>query len=222
MRVLHNFHSHSTLSDGVFTPMELMRRFDAGGYATLAITDHVAAACLESVIAESAKDAELANAYFDVDVLVGVEITHAPPEAIARLARRAREAGAHIVLVHGETPVEPTPEGTNLAAAGCPDVDILAHPGLIAPEVADLARQNGVLLEITARHGHSLTNGHVARVAAETGADLLFGTDAHGPDGIVGKELRQRILLGACLSEEQIRMATETAPRRLREKLLTG
>jgi len=54
-----------------------------------------------------------------------------------------------------------------------------------------------VLLEITARHGHSLTNGHVARVAAETGADLLFGTDAHGPDGIVGKELRQRILLGA-------------------------
>jgi putative hydrolase len=218
--MLHNFHSHSTLSDGCFSPMELMRRFDAGGYSTLAVTDHAAAGGLGRIIAETLRDAELANQYFEIDVLVGVEITHAPPEKIAALARQAREEGAQIVVVHGETITEPTPEGTNAAAASCPDVDILAHPGLITREVALLAIENGVLLEISARKGHCLTNGHVARVALETGADLIFGTDAHGPDGILSREMRDRVLAGAGLSEEQIRMAGETAPRRLRERYL--
>ncbi len=217
--MLHNFHSHSTLSDGCLTPMELMRRFDAGGYATLAVTDHVAAATLARVVEECARDAELANLYLSIDVLVGVEITHAPPECIPTLARRAREAGAQIVLVHGETIVEPTLEGTNAAAAGCPDVDILAHPGLITREVAARARENGVLLEISARSGHCLTNGHVARIAAETGASVIFGIDAHGPDGVLSREMRDRVLVGAGLSEEQVRMAAETAPRELRERL---
>lgn len=218
--MLHNFHSHTTLSDGDFSPMELMRRFDAAGYSTLAVTDHVAAGGLARLISETLRDAELANQYFEIDVLVGVELTHAPPERIATLAREAREAGAQVVIVHGETIVEPTPEGTNAAAVSCPDVDILAHPGLVTREVALAARENGVLLEITARKGHCLTNGHVARVALETGAELIFGTDAHGPDGIVSREMRDRVLRGAGLSEEQIRMAADTAPRRLRERFL--
>lgn len=216
--MLHNFHSHSTLSDGEFTPMELMRRFDAAGYATLAVTDHVAAATLTRVLDELARDAQLANDYLDIDVLIGVEITHAPPECVADLAARARAAGARIVVVHGETIVEPTLEGTNAAAAACSEVDILAHPGLITLEVAELARENGVLLEITARKGHCLTNGHVARIAAEADAPVIYGIDAHGPDGVLSREMRDRILQGAGLTDEQIHMAAETAPMRLRER----
>ena len=66
------------------------------------------------------------------------------------------------MVVHGETLVEPVEEGTNHEAimAG---VDILAHPGLISEEDVRLAKERKVLLEISARKGHSLSNGHVAR-----------------------------------------------------------
>jgi len=51
-------------------------------------------------------------------------------------------------------------------------VDILAHPGLISEEDASMAAKNNVYLEITTRKGHSLTNGHVAKTALKTGANL--------------------------------------------------
>ena len=50
---------------------------------------------------------------------------------IAPLSCRARALGAQIVLVHGETIVEPVPPGTNHQAIEA-GVDILAHPGLIS------------------------------------------------------------------------------------------
>lgn len=198
--VLDNFHSHTTLSDGDFAPMELMRRFAAAGYRTLAVTDHVGAGGMERLITEAAEDAALARDGFAIEVVVGVELTHVPPAAISKLARRARAAGAALVLVHGETLVEPTAPGTNAAAAACSEVDIIAHPGPITAEVARVAAENGVFLEITARKGHSLTNGHVARVAAETGARLVFGLDAHGGDDIVSVAFRDALLTGAGLS----------------------
>ena len=59
--------------------------------------------------------------------------------------------------------------GTNHAACTCRDVNVLAHPGLITNEEARLAATNGIALEITSRGGHNRTNGHVARIARETG-----------------------------------------------------
>lgn len=217
--MLHNFHCHSTLSDGELSPMESIRRFAVAGYRTVAITDHVAAGGLERLIAEVAEDAQVASGPFGVDAIAGVELTHVPPSAIAALARRAREAGARIVVVHGETAVEPTAEGTNIAAVSCPDVDILAHPGLITPEVARIASETGVLLEITARKGHSLTNGHVARLAEREGARVIFGLDAHGPGDILSAAMRDAVLRGAGLTEEQCRVAALDAPEWLRRKV---
>jgi histidinol phosphatase-like PHP family hydrolase len=60
-----------------------------------------------------------------------------------------------------------------------------------------------VALEITSRHGHSLTNGHVARMALEAGARLLVNTDTHSPGNLITHERAFEILMGAGLTEAQ-------------------
>ena len=87
-----------------------------------------------------------------------LELTHLPPEVIPQAAYRARELGAELVVVHGETPVEPVPPGTNRAAIASSFVDVLAHPGLLTPDDAERAKRNDVFVEITSRRGHSLTS----------------------------------------------------------------
>ncbi len=62
------------------------------------------------------------------------------------LARLAKSAGADIVVVHGETPVEPVAEGTNHAACTCKYVNVLAHPGLITLEDAKPQQRTGLHL----------------------------------------------------------------------------
>ncbi|MCL6615366.1 MAG: histidinol phosphate phosphatase domain-containing protein, partial [Firmicutes bacterium] len=132
--MLFDFHTHTTLSDGELTPCELIRRAKVAGYTALALTDHVGRGSLARIIAELKEDRALAAAHWEIQVLVGVELTHVPAAAIADLAKEARRLGAEIVVVHGESPVEPVEPGTNLAAASCPWVDILAHPGVITQE----------------------------------------------------------------------------------------
>lgn len=48
-----------------------------------------------------------------------VELTLVPA-AIAETAKRAKDMGAQIVMVHGELPLESVEPGTNLAAAKSP------------------------------------------------------------------------------------------------------
>ena len=73
--------------------------------------------------------------------------------------------GARVVNVHGETVMEPVEPGPTLAAVSSANVDILAHPGLITPGDAAIAASNGVFLEVSARRGHGLANGHVVKTA---------------------------------------------------------
>jgi histidinol phosphatase-like PHP family hydrolase len=94
--------------------------------------------------------------------------------------------------------VEPVPPGTNRKAIEA-GVDILAHPGLITEEEVLQAKAKNVLLEITARKGHSLSNGHVARIAKKTGAPLILNTDTHTPDNLITREQGIRIVMGAGL-----------------------
>jgi histidinol phosphatase-like PHP family hydrolase len=115
----------------------------------------------------------------DFRLVPGVELTHVPPKSIPSLAREAKKLGAVLVVVHGETPVEPVQEGTDDASCRCQDVDILAHPGMITEEAMVNAKENGIFLELSYRGGHCLGNGHVARLAKKQGAMLLVDSDAH-------------------------------------------
>ncbi len=205
-----DLHTHSTLSDGELLPSELVRRAHVKGYRIIGISDHIDSSNLDSVISAMLRLREKMEYYPGITVLPGVEITHAPKELIGELAARARRLGALYVVVHGETLVEPVEEGTNHEAimAG---VDILAHPGLITEEDVQLAREKKVLLEITARKGHSLSNGHVAKLACAVGASLIYDTDSHGPSDLTTEEEALRIVRGAGLSAKDFASMQQNA-----------
>jgi len=212
-----DLHTHTFFSDGVLLPAELVWRCQVRGYRALAITDHVGPSNLGFVLERIAEFCEsAAGAYEGVEVLPGCELTHVPPLLIPGLIEQARELGAELILVHGETIVEPVREGTNRAAIEA-GADVLAHPGLITDEDAALAAENGVRLEISGRRGHSLTNGHVARRALEHGAMLSFGSDGHEPGDYPDRAAAERILRGAGLNTEQV-----AAVFRDNERVFTG
>ncbi len=194
---------HSIFSDGELLPSEIARRASVLNHEAIAITDHVDASNIDCV--RKIRDVVLdIKDNWDITVIPGAEITHAPSEIIGKLASKARKLGAEIVVVHGETLVEPVVEGTNWSAVNCPEVDILAHPGLITHEEAEIAKENNVAIEISARKGHSLSNGHVAKVTLEVGANLVLDTDTHSPDDIITYEKAEKIALGAGIPEEEI------------------
>jgi putative hydrolase len=202
---LCDFHTHTFHSDGELSAVELIRRAHVAGYRVIGIADHCGEGGMEELIAKIAADCALANEHWDITALTGIELTHVPARSVQRLAAKAKAAGAQYVAVHGETPVEPTEPGTNLAAVSCPDVDYLCHPGLITEAEAALAREHGVFLEITSKVGHSLTNGHVATVARAAGARLLIGSDCHNPSQLLSDEIATRVLRGAGLTEAEAR-----------------
>lgn len=207
-----DLHSHTLLSDGELLPAELARRAEAAGYRALAFTDHVDSSTLAHTLETLLKAVRDLQPYFEMRLLPGVEITHCPPPQIADMVAAAREMGAGIVIVHGETLAEPVKPGTNRAAIEA-RADILAHPGLITSEEAAMAAENDVCLEISARAGHSLSNGHVAAAGRDAGAALTFGTDTHSPGNICPRPKAELIARGAGLCGNDIKQMFEGAWR---------
>jgi putative hydrolase len=220
--MLYDFHTHSFNSDGVLSPVELIHRAHVKGYAAIAIADHLALGSMERVIKEVSRDCELAREHWGILAMPAVELTHLPPAAIAGAAYKAKELGAWLVIVHGETTVEPVPGGTNLAAVKSPDVNILAHPGLITDEEATLAAKNGIYLEITHRRGHSLTNAHVASIGLKFGASLLVNSDAHDEDDLLSPEITESILEQAGVNKQNRQQILQQNPLLLISKVNKG
>ena len=196
-----DLHTHSLLSDGELVPAELARRAEINGYEYLGVSDHVDSSNIDWVVPRAVRAARELNPFSRVRTIPGAEITHVPPGLIGRLVEEARKLGAAYVVVHGETPVEPVEAGTNRAAIEA-GANILAHPGLITEEEVVMARERGVYLEITARKGHSLTNGHVARLAGLHQAKLVLNTDAHAPSDLITDAFSRVVALGAGLSPD--------------------
>lgn len=205
-----DLHTHTVFSDGELIPFELIRRAEAIGYSAIAITDHIDSSNMDLIIPRIVKAVHKIRSLVSLDVLPGAEITHAPPELIPELVTEARHLGAMIVVVHGETIVEPVLKGTNRAAIEA-GADILSHPGLISIEDLLLAKEKNVLLEITARKGHSLANGYVAKESIRFGAPLCINTDSHSPADLISKETARQILLAAGIEENRINSIFENS-----------
>jgi len=215
-RRICDFHMHSFYSDGDLLPSEIARRTRVLRNRLIAITDHADASNLEWVVnALRRASVEVSRHIDDFELVPGVELTHVPPASIPELAREAKRLGAKVVVVHGETPVEPVEAGTNKAACSCSDVDILAHPGLINEEEVLMAKENGVFLELSYRGGHYLGNGHVARLAMEAGTPLLVDSDAHTVSDHLTPEMSLVVARGAGLSEEEAERAVFRNPAQL-------
>ena len=195
-----DLHTHTIYSDGVLVPSELVRRAEALGMRAIAISDHGDASNLDYIVPRIAAVCQELNRVNEIQAVPGIELTHVPPPHIGVLAKEARSLGARVVVVHGETIVEPVAHGTNHAALDA-DIDILAHPGLISEEDVLGAVQKGIFLEITARKGHCLTNGYVAQLAKKHGAKLVLNTDAHQPSDLLTEDEAWKIALGAGLTE---------------------
>ena len=59
---MYDFHTHTFLSDGVLSPVELIRRAFVRGYRAMAVTDHVGIGNLEMVLSTLVKDCEATSA----------------------------------------------------------------------------------------------------------------------------------------------------------------
>lgn len=205
-----DLHTHSIFSDGELIPAELVRTAKVLGHSVIAITDHVDMTNVEYVVKNVVKAAELSDP--DITVIPGVEVTHVPPSKMDKVIADARRFGAKWIVVHGETVSEPVQPGTNRQAAMNPDVDVLAHPGFITEEEMQMAKDNGVLIEITGRRGHSLTNGYVASLARKIGATMIVNSDTHAPEDLMSEERAYKVALGAGLTKAEADAAIQKAP----------
>lgn len=220
--MLYDFHTHTFLSDGDLSPVELIRRAVVRGYRAIGIADHAGPGNVEWIVRQLVQDCRFCERHWDIVCLPGVELTHLPPGAIRDVAAAARGAGAKLVVVHGETPAEPVEPGTNLAAVRCRDVDVLGHPGLLTEEEAAIAAENAVYVELTARRGHSLANGLVARVGSAAGVRFVVDSDGHSPDDLLTPQLAWKVARGAGLDDAAARQVLGDNPERLLLKLSGG
>lgn len=213
-----DFHCHTFLSDGEGSATDMWSTGDRIGHRVLAVTDHVSLNDPRPVLDRLHAEA---RAFEDGPMLtlVGVEISMVPPRRIDAAAKAARQAGAEIVIVHGETLAEPVPRGTNRAAIECREVDLLAHPGLLTPEDAEMARAHGTYLELSGRHGHSYANGHVARTALAAKAPVVIDSDAHATEQLLPYERAEQIGRGAGLGPDALARALGTDPSGLVRRL---
>jgi histidinol phosphatase-like PHP family hydrolase len=210
---LFDFHCHSVFSDGELIPAEIWRRVKVLGYSAIAITDHADPSNFEFILGNLLKIKDTFRG-LTPRLIAGIELTHVPPELIPELIQKARALGAEIVVVHGETIVEPVAEGTNRSAI-LGGADILAHPGLISEEEVKLAAEKGVFLEISGRKGHSFTNGHVVKLAKKYQAPLIINSDAHSPSDLLSQELASKIALGAGLTLDELKNLWNLVKNRL-------
>ncbi|MFO7839706.1 MAG: histidinol phosphate phosphatase domain-containing protein [Desulfosalsimonadaceae bacterium] len=207
-----DLHAHTLFSDGALIPAELARRAEHKGLAAIGITDHGDFSNIDFIIPRVVGIAETLNRVMKIHLIPGIEITHVPPDLYGEIVTKSRELGAKIIIAHGETLAEPVAPGTNRAAINA-GVDVLAHPGLISEECATAAKKADVLLEISARKGHCLTNGHVGQIAKKVGAPLVVNTDSHAPEDLIGSNSARLVVKGAGLGEDDFVEMQKNAAR---------
>ncbi|MCS3900812.1 histidinol phosphate phosphatase domain-containing protein [Methanococcus voltae] len=215
----HDFHAHTLYSDGELLPSELIRRAIALKHKTIALTDHGDISNYKELIRMGLETKNELKNYWGINVIAGIELTHIPPKSIPKLAKKCKDEGAELVVVHGETLVEPVEEKTNYYTSLSSDVDILAHGGLIDQETAQNLKENDIYLEITSRKGHSLSNGCVLNVSRKYGIPTVINTDSHAPSDLISYEFAKKVGLGCGMTFEEVEKSLTTNPLNLLEKI---
>jgi len=114
-----DLHTHTFFSDGELLPSELLRRAVVKGYTAIGITDHADSSNLEELLARLRNFAVHQTGDFEIELLIGVELTHLPPGRIDKSAltigepKRLRDK-AHLkfvasqpCLICGRQPADP-------------------------------------------------------------------------------------------------------------------
>ncbi|MFC1571357.1 histidinol phosphate phosphatase domain-containing protein [Candidatus Margulisiibacteriota bacterium] len=216
----YEFHCHTILSDGRLLPLALAGEAQARNTAVIAITDHVDPSNIEFAVKSLVNFAKEIEGKVPIKIIPGAEISYLPPELIGQYAKKARELGAKIIVVHGESPVEPVPKGTNRAALKLRGlVNILAHPGWISEKDVKLAADNEIYLELSNRTGHDKGNRHVAKMAKKFGAKLLVNTDAHHDKDLITQAQAYKIARKAGLNEKEAIITIRDNPRELIKRI---
>jgi len=213
-----DLHTHTILSDGVLLPSELARRAEEKGYKVIAFTDHIDFSNVENVVPSLVRVCEKINRNYKIKTIPGVEITHINPIDIPVLVQIAKNMGAKLIVVHGETIVEPVAKGTNRKALES-DIDILAHPGLLSEGEAHLAAERGIYVEISARRGHSLSNGHIVRLWYEYGFPIILNTDTHSPEDLIDDEFAKKIIISAGVKVADVNTVIQNSYKLAQSKL---
>ena len=225
---MFDFHIHVNCSGGSggLLPSEAMRLAKCAGFRAVGLIVRADPSTLPILLPTLKTLVKTCSLYAGIEAFAGVELVHVPPALLPDAVGQAREQGAALILAHGESIprqlADVVETGTNLAAINA-GVDILAHPGLITVEDAQLAAEKGVLLELNTAPRHCLANGHIVRMAERFGCELLLNSDAsssadfESPD--VTQALRKAAALGAGLDAEGLSRLHVTE-RKLVQKLL--
>lgn len=215
-----DFHTHTIFSDGALLPGGLAYEAALRDHSVIAITDHVDASNIEDAILGLTKFVKEQGDSLPIKVIPGAEISYLDPKLIEKYAQKARDLGAKIIVVHGESPVEPVPKGTNHAALKLKGlVDLLAHPGWITEEDAILAKLNDIYLELSSRKGHRRGNRHVAKMAKQFGAKLLVNTDAHSEKDLLTQQKAYEIAIEAGLKKQEAIKVISDYPQELLRRI---
>jgi len=214
-----DFHTHTFFSDGGNSPVELARFAYSSGYKYIGITDHASYCNIDNIIDSITRDCDLIKKYWDIVAIPGVELTNIPAKSINEMAKYAREKGARLVVVHGESIVEKVEPGTNREAVNSKYIDFLAHPGLLTPEEAQTAAKNDIYIEITSRPGHSLSNGRVAKEGTRAGVKFLINSDSHIHSDLYWEGRQETIALGAGFDKEHIKQILDADTKNFIKKI---
>lgn len=222
--MLADFHTHTRYSDGTLSFDELVEAAERHSYDTLAITDHVRPGVdHQEVASHVAEEVKRLSRQTPMLLFPGVEVTEYEPTLIDAIARESRDAGAMVVVAHGEclvADVEVAP-GTNAAAVRSLFVDILGHPGRLAEDDARAAAASGVFIELSASPGACYANGHLYALAQRTGAPVMVNSDAHAEGALLTPRKVAAVLLGTGAPESYLETVRDGMARRLLQRILT-
>jgi len=192
-----DLHTHTRLSDGSSSILEMVEAGAAAGYAYLAITDHsqalgVAGGMPEHELREEhARIRELQDEFPDIALLCGVEVDIHVDERLDCSDEFLASCDLVVASIHSALQKPPEVQTARLLAAiENPHVDIIAHPTgrlvgkrpgyeIDLPTVLDACARTRTAIEVSGQPERLDLDADSIRAAIDRGVLLALDTDAH-------------------------------------------